>query len=163
MIKTNILTTLGEGLLVADGIGGTELSEIMVQAPPKPPCQGQSKPRLIYVAGALSGAQPGDNPNRSPSTVVCDYIRNVSNMCWIAGRLRQKGYYPYVPGADLLLGLVGGNWNEAMYRDMSMAFLEVCDAVLVTSRSSGVEREIGWARELDIPIYYTMEELEAVR
>lgn len=163
MNDNNQTTGLSEGLQIADEICQMELSEIMMQAPPKPPCQIMLKPRLIYVAGALSGAQPGDNPHRSPSTVVCDYIINVSHMCWIAGRLRQRGYYPYVPGADLLLGLVGANWNEAMYRDMSMAFLEVCDAVLVTSRSSGVERELERARELDIPIYYTIEELEAAR
>ena len=124
-------------------------------APPK------KKPRRIYVAGALSGTQPGDNTYRLDSTVVVDYIKNVSTMCWIAGRLQRKGYSPYVPGLDLLLGLVCNGFNEEDYRSLSLAFLEVCDAVLVISLSPGVNDELVFARKLGIPIYYTLEELEA--
>lgn len=134
-----------------------ELCDVMIAMRTQYP----SKPRRIYVAGALSGAQPGDRPNRSPSKVVTDYISNVNIMCTVAGMLRRRGYFPYVPGADLILGMIDGGWDESMYRDMTMAFLEVCDAVLVISHSSGVERELERARSLGIPIYYSIDELEA--
>ena len=110
----------------------------------------------IYVAGALSSKEKTD---RNPSKVVCDYIRNLSRMCRIAGSLRKAGHHPYVPGLDFLLGLTDGGFEEEDYRGIGMAFLEVCEAVLVTSKSWGVEKEIEKAKELGIPVYYKMERL----
>ena len=112
----------------------------------------------IYIAGALSSKE---NIKRNPSQVVIDYIANVSKMCKKASELRKRGYYPFVPGLDFLLGVVNGEWEENDYRGIGMAFLEVCDAVLVISDSWGVRREIEKAKELKIPVYYSMTELEA--
>lgn len=112
----------------------------------------------VYIAGALSSKE---NTNRNPSKVVTDYIRNLSNMCQKASKLRKQGYYPYVPGMDFLMGIVAGDWEENDYRGIGMAFLEVCDAVLVISESWGVQKEIKRAKELGIPVYYSIVELEA--
>ena len=112
----------------------------------------------IYLAGALSSKE---NTNRNPTQIVCDYIRNLSTMCKKASELRKRGYYPYVPGMDFLLGVTAGNWEEGDYRGIGIAFMEVCDAVLVISDSWGVRKEIERAKELKIPVYYSMTELEA--
>ena len=110
----------------------------------------------IYIAGALSSKE---NTNRNPSEVVIDYLANVSKMCKVASQVREAGHYPFVPALDLLLGAVNGNWVEADYRGIGMAFLEVCDAVLVISDSWGVRKEIERARELGIPVYFDMGDL----
>ena len=112
----------------------------------------------VYIAGALSSKE---NTKRNPSKVVTDYIHNLSIMCMKASELRKRGYYPYVPGMDFLLGVIAGDWGEEDYRGVGMAYLEVCDAVLVISDSWGVRREIERAKELRIPVYYSIVELEA--
>jgi len=112
--------------------------------------------KRVYIAGALSSKE---NENRNPSKVVTDYIQNVSRMCQRASEVRRLGYYPFVPGLDFLLGVVNGNWEEEDYRGIGMAFLEVCDAVLVTSDSWGVQQEISRAKELGIPVYYDIGDL----
>ena len=111
----------------------------------------------VYIAGALSSKE---NNNRTPSQVVVDYLRNVHDMCVVAGQIRKHGHVPFVPALDMLLGVVNGNWDEENYREIGMEFLEVCDAMLVISRSWGVEQEIKEAKRLCIPIYYSMEELD---
>ena len=105
----------------------------------------------VYIAGALSSKQ---NTSRNPSRVVTDYIQNLNRMCETASELKMLGYYPYVPGLDFMLGLVDGDWEEDDYREIGMAFLEVCDAMCVISESWGVIREVAVARQLNIPVYY---------
>ena len=110
----------------------------------------------VYIAGALSSKE---KVNRSPSQIIVDYIQNVHTMCQTASKVRRMGHEPYVPGLDLLLGIIAGDWEEEEYRGLGMSFLSVCDAVLVTSWSWGVEQEVEYAKELGIPIFYSEEEL----
>jgi hypothetical protein len=102
----------------------------------------------VYIAGALSSKE---KKGRDPSTVVIDYLANVSKMCKVASEVRKLGHYPFVPAL--------GDWEEEDYRGCGMAFLEVCDAVLVISNSWGVAKEVERAKELGIPVYYELEEL----
>lgn len=111
----------------------------------------------VYIAGALSSRE---STNRNPSQVVCDYITNISKMCKIASEVRRMGHYPFVPALDFLLGAVDGGWNEEMYRGIGIAFLEVCDAVLVISDSYGVQKELERANQLGLPIIQDLEELK---
>ena len=111
------------------------------------------KPQRIYVAGALSSKE---KTNRNPSTVVIDYIQNISAMCKAASVIKRRGHYPYTPGLDFLIGIVAGDWEEEDYRGMGMEFLKVCDAVLVISDSWGVQQELKLAEQLGIPIYYNI-------
>jgi len=110
----------------------------------------------VYVAGALSSKQ---DTTRNPSKVITDYIQNLNRMCEAASEVRMNGFYPYVPGMDFMLGLVDGTWEEEDYRGIGMAFLEVCDVVLVISESWGVVREVAVARQLGIPVYYGLSSL----
>ena len=114
----------------------------------------------VYIAGALSSKE---NDTRNPSMIVTDYIQNLSRMCQVAVMLRNVGYYPYVPGLDFLLGFRAGDWQERDYRDIGMAFLAVCDAVFVISYSWGVKKEIEWAEQNGIPVFYSFDELEKYR
>ena len=109
----------------------------------------------VYIAGALS-----TKPNGSQCSIT-EYLTNVSKMCKRASEIKRRGYYPYVPALDLLLGIVDGDWKEGEYYPLGMAFLEVCDAVLVISDSWGVRKEVERAKELKIPVYYSLAELEA--
>jgi len=110
----------------------------------------------VYIAGALSSKE---NNNRTPSQVVVDYLANVNKMCQVASEVRKKGYAPYVPALDFALGMINGNWVEEDYRGLGMEFMEVCDAVLVISDSWGTQKEIEKAKELFIPVYYSLAEL----
>jgi len=112
----------------------------------------------VFIAGALSSKE---NPDRNPSQIVVEYLHNVHEMCRVAGRVRKLGHTPFVPALDLLLGVICGDWGEWDYRGISDEFLDICDAVLVISWSWGVKREVELAKKLCIPIYYTIEELEA--
>lgn len=110
----------------------------------------------VYIAGALSQKELTE---RNPSEVVVDYISNVSIMCKAAVKVREKGHYPYVPGLDFLLGFAASDWGEEDYRGIGVAFLEVCDAVLIISWSWGVEKEVDRARLLGIPVFTDIEDL----
>ena len=114
----------------------------------------------VYIAGALSSKEKN---GRNPSEVVVDYLRNVHSMIAAASAVRHKGYFPYVPALDMLLGVGAGDWTEDDYRGIGLEFLEVCDAVLVISLSWGVLQELARAEALGIPVYRSLEELyEAV-
>lgn len=110
----------------------------------------------IYIAGPLSSKEKN---KRNPSKVVTDYIQNIHKMAKVASKVRRLGHYPYVPGLDFLLGVVVGDWEEDDYRDIGMSFLEVCDAMLVTSWSWGVEQEIKFAQSKGIKILYKLEDI----
>ena len=107
----------------------------------------------VYIAGALSTKPNGE------SCGITQYLANVSIMCKVANKVKKLGYIPYVPALDLLLGIVNGDWKDGDYYPIGMAFLEVCDVVLVISDSLGVRKEIERAKELGIPVYYDIKDL----
>lgn len=114
------------------------------------------KVQRIYIAGALSSKEKAD---RDPSSIIVDYISNVSAMCKAASAVMRKGHCPYVPCLDLLLGVVDGDWEEDDYRTINLGFLKVCDAVLVISKSFGVEQEVKLAKSLGLKIYSNIGEV----
>ncbi len=107
--------------------------------------------KRVYIAGRLSNTASPEE--RTPTKVVTDYLQNVHEMCRMAGIVRGYGHAPFVPALDLLLGIVDGTFEEEDYREVGLAFLECCDAVLVISESPGVRKEIDRAHELGIPVY----------
>jgi hypothetical protein len=110
----------------------------------------------VYIAGALSSKEKME---RNPSQVVTDYIQNIHKMCKVAAELKRKGYYPYIPALDFLLGVIVGDFEENDYRDIGISFLAVCDAVLVISDSWGVQQEIEFAQVYGLPVFYSIEDL----
>ena len=74
-------------------------------------------------------------------------------------KLMKLGYAPYAP---LLSHFVEINfphpYNE--WLDLDIEWLEVCDAVLrLPGESSGADKEVITANENDIPVFYTIKDL----
>lgn len=109
----------------------------------------------VYIAGKLSGGKEG----RTPSEIVIEYVKNIHDMGAIAAILRRNGISPFVPGADIIMGMINGHWSLDDYRETSQEFMEVCDAVLVISHSDGVQKEIEAAQKLCIPVYFDLQQL----
>jgi hypothetical protein len=102
------------------------------------------------MAGALNG-------------MACDYIQNLHRMIIWANKVRKLGCSTFVPGMDFLAGLVNGDWIYADYFNSNQAWLEVTDAVFVVpgwENSKGTQKEIDFALKHNIPIFYTLEEIE---
>lgn len=106
--------------------------------------------KRCYVAGKLNG-------------MACDYIMNVHNMIMQSEKVRKLGFAVFVPGLDFLQGLVFGNWDYKDYFENSQPWLDASDVVFVTpgwESSSGTKKEIERAIGQEIPVCYTIEELE---
>lgn len=107
----------------------------------------------VYVAGKLSDMPAG-------------YIRNMHQMIRHADIIRRAGFAPFTPCLDILIGLVAGNISEGEYYKIGLSWLEVADAMFVlpnSEDSKGTQHEIEKAEELNIPVFYTLQELEAWR
>lgn len=105
--------------------------------------------KKIYIAGKLNDP-------------ACDYIKNVHHMIKTAKMVRDAGYAVYVPGIDMLEGLVDGNMEYDDYFNNSQEFLLVCDGVFVCSNwesSKGTKREIVLATIHNIPVFYSIDDL----
>ena len=99
--------------------------------------------KKVYVAGKLNG-------------MACDYIKNVHRMVITSEKVRKAGFAVYVPGIDLVQGMVIGNWDYADYFNNSQSWLDASDAIFLTpgwETSEGTKREIERAKSQNIPIY----------
>lgn len=109
--------------------------------------------KRIYVAGPMSGSE-------------LKFLSNVSKGIRISVELLLLGYAPFCPFIDFQLFLALRNGEEITGEQIklySMAWLEVSDAILVLPNhhtSKGTLAEIARAKELGIPIYYSLEELK---
>ncbi len=100
--------------------------------------------KKIYVAGALNSDAVG-------------YIRNLHNMISYSNKLRRKGYSVFVPGLDILMGLLDGNFDYQDYFENSQPWLVVSDIMFVCpgwESSKGTMKEIELAKKSNIPIVY---------
>lgn len=109
--------------------------------------------KRVYVAGAYSA----DN--------VIDILKNIGKGEYYAGQLFLRGFAPFCPWHDK--SYVMDNWNKnfiiEQFYDYSMAWLEVCDYMLVVpgyENSKGALKEIEKAKELRIEIFYSLNELD---
>ena len=105
---------------------------------------------IAYIAGALNG-------------MAIDYIHNMHRMIIWAEKIRKLGYAVFVPGIDLLQGLVMGDWEYADFFQNSQPFLQISHIVFVVpgwEKSKGTARELVTAKEYGVPIYYEQEGYE---
>lgn len=113
----------------------------------------------VYVAGPYSA----DN--------VIDVLRNIGRGIHTCSLLFDRGFAPFCPWADR--DFVIYNWMEnqdsQQFRDYSMAWLEVSDCIFLVKDYSGMVRvedspgtqaEARRAKELGIPVFSSMDELE---
>ena len=79
-------------------------------------------------------------------------------------KLIDLGFNPFIPN---LYHFVHKNWSatkdEEVWLEMTVEWLRQCDALFVAElpewEDTGVRREIDVAKEMGIPIYYSLEEL----
>jgi len=113
--------------------------------------------KYIYVAGAIT-----PYPTEPP---VIGFLANIRRGIRATVELLLNGYIPFCPFLDhqFFMQLRNGeNITGKMIKDYSMAWLEKCDAILVLSRwrkSEGTKAEIARAKEIGIPIFYSMDDL----
>lgn len=106
--------------------------------------------RRVYIAGALNG-------------MACDYIQNLHRMIIWANKIRKLGCSTFVPGMDFLAGLVHGDWIYQDYFTNNQPWLEVSEAMFVVlgwEKSVGTSKEIKLAHQHNIPVLYTIEEVQ---
>lgn len=110
--------------------------------------------KTVYVAGAMN------------SNNILGVLENIQRGIYYGGQVLQLGLAPFVPHLDVFFKMLGGedlNIPMQHYYDYTMEFLTRCDCMLVCPKfenSLGTKAEIDKAKELGIPIYYSLEELK---
>ena len=104
----------------------------------------------VYVAGAYSASN------------VIQVLANMRKGMKLSYDVLKAGFSPFCPWLDYHFSLIGAVELEEYYR-YSMSWLEVSDAVLLCEgweESKGTLAEIARAKELNIPIYHSLEVLK---
>lgn len=110
--------------------------------------------KTVYVAGAMNS----DN--------ILGVLENIQRGICYGGQVLKLGLAPFVPHLDVFFKMLGGedlNIPMQHYYNYTMEFLTKCDYVLVCSKyenSKGTLAEIEKAKELNMPIFYSLEELK---
>ena len=116
------------------------------------------KIKRVYVAGAIT-PYPSEHP-------VLGFLGNIKRGVRASLDVLLAGLVPFSPFLDFQYWFYlrnGENITEKMIKDLSMAWLEVSDAVLVLPKwrkSGGTKLEIARAKELDIPVFYSLEDIQ---
>jgi len=115
--------------------------------------------KIAYIAGPLT---PRGNRIDTENAAI-EYLFNVRDLISAAIKLIQKGYAPYCPGLDCQYFLhlrPGETISEEQIKNLSMAFLEVSDLIVLLPgwvASQGCQAEYQRAVELRMPAYYGVE------
>jgi len=109
--------------------------------------------KRIYVAGKYSD----DN--------VLDVLKNIGRGQSMCSRLHALGYSPYCPwhNKTYVIDNPEAEYTVQQFYDSCMVWLEVSDAVLVLpgwEESTGTIDEICRAAALDVPIFYSLDEMD---
>src|SRR6185295_18408725 len=84
--------------------------------------------------------------------------RNVLNACEAAAKFVQAGLCPLVPHLSHYVDLCCTEIVPyEVWMQQTLAWVEVCDALLYLGQSPGADRELARARELGIPIFSSVE------
>lgn len=109
--------------------------------------------KRVYVAGPMS------------ATNILTMLDNISQGIKAGATLIKAGYSPFVPHLDIAFKLQNGQDFDVpvqTYYDYTIEWLPVSDMMLVLpgwEDSVGTRKEIERAKELNIPIYYSLEDL----
>jgi hypothetical protein len=88
-----------------------------------------------------------------------DVAVNVRNAFEAANQLADRGFAPFVPHSTHFWHMLFPRPYE-FWLDLDNQFLPSCDAVLrLPGESSGADKEVELAHSLDMPIFYTIEDL----
>lgn len=112
--------------------------------------------KCVYVAGAINASSAGK------------YLNNIRKGIQLSSKVFLAGYAPFCPFIDFHYNLVMDDEQVASittpdFYAYSIAWLEKSDCVLLVpgwEDSVGTNMEVERARELNLPIFKTLEELE---
>lgn len=105
--------------------------------------------RYVYVAG--------------PITKGNQFI-NVRNALLAARRLRDAGFFVFVPHHSVLSEIATGETHYEVWMQEDFAWIDRCDALLrLPGESSGSDREVAFARERGISVFFDVDELLRLR
>lgn len=109
--------------------------------------------KRVYVSGAYSGEN------------VLSILRNIGRGEYYAGEIFKLGFAPFCPWHDK--DYVIQNWYTDFlidqFYDYCISWLAVSEIMFVVpgwTESRGTKKEIEIARELKIPIYFTLDQFE---
>lgn len=107
--------------------------------------------KRVYIAGAIS------------SDKLEKGISNLRKGILMGAELLKLGYAPFVPHLDFLYNLVqDDSFPVETYYQYDLEWLSVCNMMLVlpdSENSKGVQAEIEFAKQNNIPIFYSLNEL----
>lgn len=99
----------------------------------------------VYIAGPYSKG---------------DVAVNVKNAYEMADKIALIGLYPFVPHHTHFWHMLFPKKYE-FWLDQDNAFLDVCNCLIrIPGDSNGADLEVGRAREINIPVFYSFEELK---
>ncbi len=102
----------------------------------------------IYVAGPYTKGDP---------------VMNTRNTIMAAEELVRMGHVPYIPHLSMFWHVVAPHPYE-FWLEYDKAWLVCCNALLrLPGESSGADKEVALAHELGIPVYYSLDEIRALR
>lgn len=110
--------------------------------------------KRIYVAGAMSA----DN--------ILEVLQNIHDGIKLGAQCLKRGYAPFVPHLDILFRIQNGKDLDipvTTYYEYTLEWLKVTDYMILCpnyKNSVGTLAEIEKAKELNIPIFYSLEELD---
>lgn len=114
----------------------------------------------VYIAGLLTPRGVWSK------NLAIDHLINQRKMTRIGLEVFLAGFDPFVPAFDHQFWMVMNDdefITEQMIKRYSKSWLLACDAILLTpgwKQSIGTLAEIELAKENDIPIFNTLEELK---
>lgn len=108
--------------------------------------------KRVYVAGPYSANN------------VLDVLKNIGRGEKACAELFSLGFAPFCPWHDksYVTDRFDDQFTVRQFYDYSLAWLEVSDAVYVlpnSENSKGTQAEIKRASELNVPIFYSIEDL----
>lgn len=105
-------------------------------------------PIRVYIAGPISGGNA--------------YMNCIAGI-QVAEKLRLLGYIPFCPHLSYWWHQVTGcKTTHKEWLSYDLRWLELCDVVLrIPGESTGADMEVQYAKELGMPVLYSIDELTA--
>lgn len=103
----------------------------------------------IYVAGPISDGDP---------------VANCQRAIQVGFELMDLGYAPFVPHYSYFVDMASthGAGRYEQWIAVDLAYIQVCHALLrLPGRSKGADREVTFAHQHGIPVYYAIPDLRS--
>jgi len=120
----------------------------------------------VFIAGPITPTgrlSPSENGGHNQ---VAEYLDNVRQGITAATELIAKGFAPYCPFVDFMYWIARPTDTVlptgVTMQTCDLSWLVVADAILLLSgwdTSLGVRGELGLAKELGIPVFYSIDDL----